>query len=103
MQDIIFNPNVNYLFAFEVSYAQHSMTGSALEFTNAQDAQKAAVVEAIRLAGFGYEIERVQVHAVCKDCDGRGEIMVFKSKRASHRTPKRCPVCKGKQSTVVVI
>jgi hypothetical protein len=88
---------IERFYSIWLDYAEHSGYGT---HADTLEGAKERLVEAITFySPFG--ITDVRMDYCCKRCEGRGEI--WKPTRGRIGKNVRCPVCKGKESTIKIL
>jgi Zn finger protein HypA/HybF involved in hydrogenase expression len=80
-----------------LDYAEHSGYGT---HASTLEGAKQELVRAIAFFN-EFNITDVRIEHCCKSCHGRGE--VWKPTRGRIGKNVRCPVCKGKESTIKIL
>lgn len=95
-------------YSYEVEYGDYSSNSSSYHpdecrfFVDAEEAKEFGLQEVTRLAGLGENVKNLTIEQFCLNCDGTGKIYIPYKRIKYKKQEKKCPVCKGKNSTVKI-
>jgi len=91
---------------WDVQITYRGTEGRLSGYGSGKDTEEAARADLVTMTVYyrdlGYTIEEATLSHCCSRCSGQGDVLAKRNRGGWIGKRVKCPVCKGKQSTVVV-